>query len=417
MSPAFLYENMTEKIVPNKSIPAGKALLFLTIILGCLNMLGPIGIDMFLAGVPNIAEGLGTTPNRVIASISTVMLGNAVGQLVLGPLSDRFGRKPIILLTLIIFAGSALASGLSPSIEYLIIWRFIQGLAISSGRILAAAVARDLFDRERLGKMMADILFVTALAAIMFPIIGGQIAQHLPWQWLFLTMALFGAVVFMLFTLFYRETLEQRNPQAIRPGYLLVKWLATIRNPVFVRYVLCSSCSMAGFGAFLGTSPTVLRGAFGVSAVTYGFLFSIIAGFFLIATFIGGRFILVIGQQRLIAIGVLTMLVGGIVLTALAIIDVRQPLAVIMPSAFYVLGLGLVFPQTNSLALQPFPQSAGTAASLMGFITNLVSAGVVVLLAAMTHTTAINLAVAILLSGLLACLTYFVIIRPAEVSR
>ena len=117
---------------------------------------------------------------------------------------------------------------------------------------------------------------------------------------------------------------------------------------------------MAGFGAFLGTSPTVLRGAFGVSAVTYGFLFSIIAGFFLIATFIGGRFILVIGQQRLIAIGVLTMLVGGIVLTALAIIDVRQPLAVIMPSAFYVLGLGLVFPQTNSLALQPFPQSAGT---------------------------------------------------------
>ena len=377
-------------------------------------MLGPIGIDMFLAGVPNIAEGLGTTPNRVIASISMVMLGNAFGQLVLGPLSDRFGRKPIILLTLFLFGGSALASGLSPSIEYLIFWRFVQGLAISTGRILAAAVARDLFEREQLGKMMSNILFVTALAAILFPIIGGQIAQHLPWQWLFWAMTLFAVVVFLLFTVFYRETIAQRNPKALQPSFLFVNWLATIRHPVFVRYVLCSSFSMAGFGAFLGTSPTVLRGAFGVSAVTYGFLFAIIAAFFLLATFIGGRFILAIGQQRLIAIGVLIMVAGGIVLTALAIIDVRQPLAVILPSAFYVLGLGLVFPQTNALALQPFSQSAGSAASLMGFITNLVSAGIVVLLAAMTHTTAINLAVSILASGILACLTYFVIIRPAE---
>ena len=380
-------------------------------------MLGPIGIDMFLAGVPNIAEGLGSTPNRVIASISTVMLGNAVGQLVLGPASDRFGRKPIILLTLFLFAGAALASGLSPSIEYLIFWRFIQGLAISGGRILAAAVARDLFDREQLGKMMADILFVTSLAAIMFPIIGGQIAQYLPWQWLFWTMTLSGTLVFLLFKFFYQETIEQRNPKALWPNYLLTNWLATVRNPVFVRYVLCSSFSMAGFGAFLGTSPTVLRGAFGVSAVTYGFLYSIIAGFFLVATFIGGRFLLAIGQQRIIAIGVLIMLVGGIVLTALAIIDIRHPLAVIMPSAFFVLGLGLVFPQTNSLALQPFPQSAGTAASLMGFITNLVMAGVIVVLAAMTHTTALNLAVAILLSGFLSCVTYFFIIRPAEKKR
>ncbi len=380
-------------------------------------MLGPIGIDMFLAGVPNIAEGLGSTPNRVIASISTVMLGNAVGQLVLGPASDRFGRKPIILLTLFLFAGAALASGLSPSIEYLIFWRFIQGLAISGGRILAAAVARDLFDREQLGKMMADILFVTSLAAIMFPIIGGQIAQYLPWQWLFWTMTLSGTLVFLLFKFFYQETIEQRNPKALWPNYLLTNWLATVQNPVFVRYVLCSSFSMAGFGAFLGTSPTVLRGAFGVSAVTYGFLYSIIAGFFLVATFIGGRFLLAIGQQRIIAIGVLIMLVGGIVLTALAIIDIRHPLAVIMPSAFFVLGLGLVFPQTNSLALQPFPQSAGTAASLMGFITNLFMAGVIIVLAAMTHTTALNLAIAILLSGFLSCVTYFFIIRPAEKKR
>jgi DHA1 family bicyclomycin/chloramphenicol resistance-like MFS transporter len=396
----------------DKYIPGGKALIFLTIMLGCLNMFGPIGIDMFLAGVPNIAEALNTTNNRVIASISTLMLGNAFGQLVLGPLSDRLGRKPAILITLFIFTGSAFASGLSPTIEHLIFWRFIQGIAISSGRILAASVARDLFERERLGKMMADILFVTAISTVIFPVLGGQLAEHFPWQWLFWTMVIFGSIVFVLFAVFCKETIRELNPRALRPSYLLITWLETLRHPVFLKYVMCSSCVMAGFAAFLATSTTVLRGAFGVSAESYGVLFSVVAFFFLIATFVSGRIILKIGQHRLIAIGVLFALLGGVVMALLAVMEIREPLAVILPMAVYVMGLGMVFPQTNALALQPFPTTAGTAASLMGFITNLVAAGVVVLLSAMTHTDALNLGLATLTSAVLGSLTYFLIIRP-----
>ncbi len=380
-------------------------------------MFGPIGIDMFLAGVPNVAEGLNTTPNRIVASISTLLLGNAVGQLVLGPLSDRYGRKPIILLTLAIFAGSALASGLSPSVEHFIFWRFIQGLAISTGRILAASVARDLFEREQLGKMMADILVVTALAAIIFPIFGGQLAQHFPWQWLFWTMVIFGVVVFLLVTFFYEETIEEKNPYAVRPRYLLLYWLETIRNPVFQRYVLCSSFVMAGFGAFLAISSTVLRGAFGLSAEEYGYLFAIIAFFFMISAFISGRFIMKIGQQRLIAIGIVVALASGAVMIVLALLEVHDPLAVVLPTAFYVFGIGWVFPQSNALALQPFPNSAGSAAALMGFISNITSAGMAFLLSTVNHTNALYLAAAIFISGVLAAIVYFFIIRPAEINK
>jgi DHA1 family bicyclomycin/chloramphenicol resistance-like MFS transporter len=163
-----------------------------------MNMFGPIGIDMLLAGVPNIAEGLATTPNQIINSVSGLLLGNAMGQLVLGPLSDRYGRKPIILLTLLLCFIFALATRLSPSVEHFIFWRFIQGLAISAGRILAASVVRDLFEREQLGKVMANILSVTALGAIIFPILGGFIAQYFAWQWLFWIMVTFGAMVFVL---------------------------------------------------------------------------------------------------------------------------------------------------------------------------------------------------------------------------
>ena len=378
-------------------------------------MFGPIGIDMFLAGVPDIAIGLNTTPNRVIASISALLLGNAVGQLLLGPLSDRYGRKPIILLTLIIFLGAALAAGLSLTIDQFIFWRFVQGLAISTGRSLAASVARDLFEREQLGKMMADVLFVTALSAIFFPIIGGQIVEHLSWQWLFWAMVIFGLTLFLLVIFCYTETIEQKNPNAVSPRYLLINWIETVRHPVFLRYTLCSSFTMGGFGAYLAISSTVLRGAFEVSGEGYGFLYAIVASFFMVSAFSSGRIISKLGQHKLIAVGVTVGLASGILMMALVWLDIREPLAVVMPMAFYCFGFGWVFPQANSLALQPFPDSAGAAAALQGFISSITSAGVGFLLSLVIHTNAFYLALSVLICSILASMIYFFVIRPYKV--
>ena len=117
--------------------PMKSNIFVLTLLLGCLLMFNPVGMDMFLPAVPNIARGLDTTSNQIMNSMSALFLGNALGRLILGPLADRYGRKPVILLTLIIFTSSAFASGLAPSIEFFIFWRFIQGFAISGGHVLS----------------------------------------------------------------------------------------------------------------------------------------------------------------------------------------------------------------------------------------------------------------------------------------
>ena len=138
--------------------------IFVTIILlGVLAMLGPVGHDIFIPSIPNIAEGLNTTTNQVSISISAIFLGNAIGTLFHGPLADRFGRKIIILWVLGIYAITALVGALSPNVETLIMFRFFQGLALSGGRVLSATVARDLFEKEKLGKVMSDIMFITAI--------------------------------------------------------------------------------------------------------------------------------------------------------------------------------------------------------------------------------------------------------------
>ena len=132
--------------------------IYITVILlGVLAMLGPVGHDIFIPSIPNIADGLNTTTNQVSVSISAIFLGNAIGTLFHGPLADRYGRKIVILWVLGIYALAATAAALSPNVETLIIFRFFQGLALSGGRLLSAAVARDLYEKEKLGKLMEDI--------------------------------------------------------------------------------------------------------------------------------------------------------------------------------------------------------------------------------------------------------------------
>ena len=141
-------------------------------------MLGPVGHDIFIPAIPIIAEGLSTTTNQVSVSISAIFLGNAIGTLIHGPVADRFGRKIIILWVLGIYALAAIAGAFSPNVETLIVLRFVQGLALAGGRVLSAAVARDLFENEKLGKVMSDIMFITAIAAVVAPLIGGYSAKY-----------------------------------------------------------------------------------------------------------------------------------------------------------------------------------------------------------------------------------------------
>jgi DHA1 family bicyclomycin/chloramphenicol resistance-like MFS transporter len=387
-------------------------LLGLTIILGLLSMLGPIGIDSFLASIPNIAADFHTTSNIVAISISALMIGNAVGQIFQGPLADRFGRKPVILGILAIYTLTAVGAALSPSVEALFAWRFFQGTAQSGGRILAATVARDLFDRERLGKLLADISVAMSLAAIIGPIAGGQIALHLPWQTSLFVMAVFGVFVFVLFVFFFKETSRGLMADATKPLVVLANLVEIWRNAAFRKYVLCSAFSLSGFVAFLSASAPVLIGAFGVRPDNFGYMYAILSLFFLAGTFMAGRLVMRMGINALIGWGVALVSVGGVAMAWFALLDNRAPEAVFVPMAIYAAGFALLMAQTSAGALQPFVSLAGTASTMIGFTQSVLAALISIMLNMAEHSSALPMALTIAAAGLISAAIYLFAIWP-----
>ncbi len=381
-------------------------LLFLTIILGLLATLGPIGQDMYIPSIPKIAADLGTTTNLVIFSVSAVLFGNAIGQMVHGPLADRFGRKPVIMGVLILFIASSGAALWATSIEVLVVLRFFQGLAQSGGRILANAIARDYFEKERLGKLMSDIMFVTAIGTVVAPISGGFIAQHLPWQVSMGVMASFGIIVLGLFLFGYRESNGAPDRTSLNPAILAATIKKVLANRTFLMNTLCSTFMLSGFIIFLSLSASVLIEGFGVRGDIYGFLFAAVSLSFLAGTFISGKLVARLKLDQMVGLGIAIGSAGGLTMAGLAIFGVNVPAAVIIPMAIFVFGLALVIPHATAAALTPLSNMAGTASSVSGFLQSMTSAGISFALTLFTHEDAVIMGIAISAVALFALLIY-----------
>ena len=394
---------MTERTQPR--------LLFLTIILGLLATLGPIGQDMYIPSIPKIAADLGTTTNLVIFSVSSVLFGNAIGQMVHGPLADRFGRKPVIMGVLILFIASSGAALWATSIEVLVVLRFFQGLAQSGGRILANAIARDYFEKERLGKLMSDIMFVTAIGTVVAPISGGFIAQHLPWQVSMGVMASFGIIVLGLFLFGYRESGGAPDRTSLNPAILAATIKKVLANRTFLMNTLCSTFMLSGFIIFLSLSASVLIEGFGVRGDIYGFLFAAVSFSFLAGMFISGKLVARLKLDQMVGLGIAIGSVGGLTMAGLAIFGVNFPAAVIIPMAIFVFGLALVIPHATAAALTPLSDTAGTASSVSGFLQSMTSAGISFTLTLFTHDDAVIMGIAISAVALLALLIYVAGVR------
>ena len=380
--------------------------IFVTIILlGVLAMLGPVGHDIFIPSIPNIAEGLNTTTNQVSISISAIFLGNAIGTLFHGPLADRFGRKIIILWVLGIYAIAALVASLSPNVETLIMFRFFQGLALSGGRVLSATVARDLFEKEKLGKVMSDIMFITAISAVIAPLIGGYTAKYLPWQSSLLFMAIFAGLVFLLFLTVFKEPSKSERKKNLKLSVLLRDLITITSNRSFLLYSLTGGLMLAGLIVFLSISANIIIGSYGFDPNIYGFMFASVSLVFLFGTFVGGRLVTKLGLNRMIKWGVLFGVLGGGLMLLLALLELRTPYAIILPMWVFIFGLAFVNPNSVASALQPFPGIAGSASSITNFIRGIFGAAVSFGISFFTHDDALVLAITIFILCCLATLS------------
>jgi DHA1 family bicyclomycin/chloramphenicol resistance-like MFS transporter len=340
----------------------GKALLFFLTLLAALGMLA---INMYLASFPSLGKDLAATPAQVKLTLTVFLLGFAFGQLIIGPLSDRYGRRPLLIAGLILYSATAVLIALSTSIEWMIGIRIAQAVGACTGSVLARAVARDLFQGDELTRSLGFITTLVAAAPGFSPLIGGLMETFVGWRAIFLLLALVGVFSTLIVWLRVPETHHARDT-APSIGQAFASYFTLIARRDFIVPALATTCAMAGLFAFFAASPSIFIEGYGVSPA----LFGLIPCVTVFAVFAGGfsapRLAKKWAGYRPIFFGVAMMIVGG---AAMLTVSQFQPgmFHILGTLLFFLFGMGITNPLSTVFALRPFPEMAGAASALIGF--------------------------------------------------
>jgi DHA1 family bicyclomycin/chloramphenicol resistance-like MFS transporter len=345
-------------------MPAGLIVLVLAVLLG----IQPVTTDLYLPALPGLTQGFGASMVQAQLTLTALLLAFGLSQLIWGPLSDRFGRRPILLIGLSAYVLAAIGSAVAPSMDLLIVWRTVQGAAMGAAVMCARAIVRDLFPPAQGAHVMSKALSGLGVIACICAPVGAVLTAWLSWHATLLALAVFGALALALIALRFQESLHHRNPKALQPATLVKTWWLILRNPTFIAFSAQSICTYGGLFTFLAASSFVFIRVLGFSTTDYGLVMLGISLTYLCGTFLCryllGRF----GIQRTAAIGGALSLTGGTLMGGLALAGVSSGWAIMLPQALYMLGHGVHQPCGQSGAVGPFPQAAGAASAMNGFL-------------------------------------------------
>ena len=393
---------------------AGLVVLVLSVLLG----IQPVTTDLYLPALPALTEGLGANMAQAQLTLSALLLAFGVSQLIWGPLSDRFGRRPILLWGLSAYALASLATTWAPSMAHLIVWRMVQGAAMGAVVMCARAIVRDLYLPTEGARIMSKGLSGLGIMACICGPLGGLLSELFGWRASLLALALFGCAALALIALRFKETLQHKNPQALHPATMLRVWRQVFSNPAFLAYSALSAASYGGLFTFLASSSFVFIKVLGLSKTQYGLVMLLTTFFYLIGTFICRRLLPRFGLKQSIAIAACLSLTGGTLMGALAWAGVHNLWAIIIPQAIYLLGHGVLQPCGQSGAIGPFPQSAGAASAANGFLMMVVAFGMGGWLGSHTDATLYALTNGIFFWGvMIALITWTVVKKYGEPAR
>jgi len=371
-----------------------------TVILGALTAFGPLSIDMYLPAMPALAESFGTSAARVQLTLSAFFLGFGLGQLVYGPLADRWGRRPPLLGGIGLYVVASVLCALSPRVEPLIALRFLQGLAACAGPLVARAIVRDVYERDRAARMLSLMLLVMGAAPLLAPLIGGQLLLIFGWRAIFAVLAGFGVVCFAGAGLGLAETLVPARRSAAGLGSIVARYAELLTTRTFLGYTLASGAAYAGMFAYFAGSPFVFVRLFGVPAEHYGFLFALnIVGLLICAT-LNSRLVLVYGSDRLLAGGVVAVAASGCLVLLAAWTGAGGLAGLVVPILGFMASLSFIGANATAGALAGFPHMAGTASALAGTLMFILGALSAAAVGALHDDTAVPMAAVIALSGL-----------------
>ena len=339
----------------------------LTLLLSLLTALGPLSMDMYLPSLPALGQALHASTAQVQLTISTYLFGFAAGQIIYGPISDRFGRRPVILIALGLYGVGSIICAAAPSIETLTAVRFIQALGGAGSIVLARAVVRDLYSGVRAGHQLSLMGSITAFAPIVAPVIGGTLQTAFGWRASFILLVLFAIVSATAAARFLPETLKQRASGPFSLATMAGLYRSVLVHRGFLANLGILTATFVGLLAWVSGAPIVMQGIYGLSPLKFGATYAVGAGGYMLGTTIASRIVMRLGLDRTVGIGVAVQAFGGLAMVLIVALDLAHVAWLVGSMTIYLTGMGLAMPQTMAGALTPFPDRAGTASSLMGF--------------------------------------------------
>lgn len=339
---------------------------WLLALLAALVALGPLSVDMYLPAMPTMMRAFDTDISHMHLTLSSYLTGFALFHLACGPLADRFGRKPVLVSGTALFVAACIGCSLSTTIEQLLLFRFLQGIGACVGPTLARAVTRDVFGPTGAARALSLIAMLMALAPAVAPTIGGVLLLVLPWESVFVFLALYGATMIALIRVYLPESLPL--VQSLHPAKIARNYAELLVDPFFLTVTITSGLIYSGLLVYLASSSFVYIDMLGVPVEYFGLVFlSSVVGY-MGGSACSARLSKQYDSERIMLLGVVLGVSASFLLLTCSTAWPDSVSALMLPMTLYSLAMGLVLPHAMAIALRPFPHIAGTASSLLGFI-------------------------------------------------
>lgn len=343
-----------------------KKRFLLIFILGLLSAVGPFSIDMYLPGFPAIAANLHTTVDRIGYSLSSFFIGVCVGQMLCGPLLDRFGRKKPLCVGLVLYILASIGCAVSKSVEVLIAFRFLQAVGGCVGMVAPGAIVRDVFPVKENAKVFSLLILILRVSPILAPSAGSYIIAAFGWPLLFIVLGIVALLILFLVIFFLKESKAPDPSFSLRPQPIIAGFYAAIREPQFYTYAVAGAVASAGLFAYLAGSPFVFMKLYNVNEHQFGWIFSAIAIGLIASSQLNNLFMKKYNSAQIMRTVLLCQSVVGILLVVGTLSGWLGLFSTIFLIFLFLSCQGFTFPNSAALAMAPFEKGAGSASALMG---------------------------------------------------
>jgi MFS transporter, DHA1 family, multidrug resistance protein len=385
--------------------------LLLAFLIVALTSVGPLSTDFYLPALPAIAQALGSDSGGAQLTLSAYMIGFGSGQLIIGPLSDRYGRRPVMMWGTLVFVLASAACALAGTVETLVLARFVQALGACVGPVLGRAVVRDVYGPHEAARVLSHVSTATALAPLLAPVFGGWLSAQFGWRSTFIVLTGYGLALILLARVVLQETNLQPDLQAMHPRRMLANYVTLLRDRRYLGALLVGCGAFTALFAFISGSAFVYIGIYRMSPEQMGIAFGANVTGYMISSTLSARYSRRVGSERMILFGAVFGSLAGLLMVGLNLAGVYSLAAVMGPMWLVTFAVGLVLPNSAALGLMDYPRMAGSAASMMGFAQMGLASGVGMVVGHKLSDSVLPLAYAVSGGMLFAWLVWLLLLR------